>query len=90
MKKAPHYEVPLSQSRFQRRHTESSSTPQKHKQEIARFDIDDRAERTQLAHLIHAPSAPSTDVELEHFTHETARVLSEALKQLEKERGVSC
>lgn len=89
MKKTPHYEVPLSQSRFLRRHEEKSSTPQNNKQEITIDDLDDRPERTYLAHFIHAPSAPSTEAELEAFTKEASLILSDTLNHMEAEGRLS-
>ncbi len=52
--------------------------------------IEDRSERMTVPHLIHNPSAPLTDEELEQFTQEATRMLDEALNQLEAERWQSC
>lgn len=87
MKKAPYYEVPLSESRFDRRQVESSSTAQDNKQEL---EANDRPERDCLTHLIYNPSAPFTEEELEAFTQEASHMLGETLNQLEAERGMSC
>ena len=90
MKKAPHYEAPLSKSRFLSRHTESSSTPQNNKQEVAENGIDDCPERSHLSCQFYNPSAPNTDAELRSFIMEEAQTLEGELSQLVIDGGVSC
>lgn len=82
MKKAPHYEVPLSQSRFEIRQEESSSTQKNYKHEIAFDSADDRTELTSLDWLAN-PSAPITDEAMEGFIEEAAQLLTDTLSELE-------